>query len=682
MKIAISTVCCMGGPPDETAETLGKHRIDGIEIRLDNNGAVFGAHTPEELAGVRRLFAQKHLQITNLGSSVCLTGYDAGQIKAAKAALDTCVYVGSPAVRIFLGNFCVRTNDPRTPLDREGILRALQEICAYGLEKHLEIWIETHNEYSTGQALAALLRDAACPNLKIIWDIIHPIEEGEAPAQTWSWLGGSIAHVHIKDGICREDPSWHDYLYTPLGDGQLPVQDVLALLRAHNYKGFISFEWESAWRPELAQYPQDLESVLRQWKSYLAGGYLPGFTAPGWYHNIAAKDAHFQAEHFGAGGAIVQPGPAFQFGKWLYDIDTVQAGRAYQFTVQCALKDAASPLAAYALLTFQDKNGAWLSREYTENTSSCPLGLRLDIALTAPAGSSCVTIELGLKGVGSMCWYNPRFTQIPDIPARPVKIAPVYLSMQKHTFTASGNLARIERAVDKAGEKQPDIILLSETINDRGIQRPFAELCETQDGPYCTLLRKKARQYNCYILFTFHETQAGALYNTAMLLGRSGETVGIYRKTHLALVEYERGMTPGTEYPVFETDFGKVGVMICFDCYFPEPARILRQKGAELLLVSTAGDPAVQLMSRAVENGLYVAVAGVNMENSLNILPSKIISPHGEILGHTMDDESFAWAEIDLGKPAASYWLSVGDAVTDPKNLFLKERCPHTYPKE
>ena len=122
--------------------------------------------------------------------------------------------------------------------------------------------------------------------------------------------------------------------------------------------------------------------------------------------------------------------------------------------------------------------------------------------------------------------------------------------------------------------------------------------------------------------------------------------------------------------------------MICFDCYFPEPARILRQKGAELLLVSTAGDPAVQLMSRAVENGLYVAVAGVNMENSLNILPSKIISPHGEVLGQTMNDESFAWAEIDLGRPASSYWLSVGDAVTDPKNLFLKERCPHTYPKE
>lgn len=121
--------------------------------------------------------------------------------------------------------------------------------------------------------------------------------------------------------------------------------------------------------------------------------------------------------------------------------------------------------------------------------------------------------------------------------------------------------------------------------------------------------------------------------------------------------------------------------MICFDCYFPEPARILRENGAELVLVSTAGDPAIQMMSRAIENGLYIAVAGVNMENKYSVLPSKVIAPNGDILAHTMEDEDFAWSEIDLSKRTASYWLSVGDAATDPKNLFLKERCPHTYSK-
>lgn len=303
------------------------------------------------------------------------------------------------------------------------------------------------------------------------------------------------------------------------------------------------------------------------------------------------------------------------------------------------------------------------------------------ISLTAPTGSTSVTVELGLKGIGAVCWYNPQFTEISAISKRPVKIASIYLSMQKQIFTAESNLARIRRAVDKAGSKQPDIILLSETINDRGIQKPFRELCETQNGPYCTLMQEKARQYSCYILFTFHEIENGALYNTAILLGRQGETVGIYRKTHLSLVEYERGMTPGTEYPVFETEFGKIGIMICFDCYFPEPARILRENGAELVLVSTAGDPAIQMMSRAIENGLYIAVAGVNMENKYSVLPSKVIAPNGDILAHTMEDEDFAWSEIDLSKRTASYWLSVGDAATDPKNLFLKERCPHTYSK-
>ena len=121
MKTAISTVCCMGTPPEQITEILQKYKIDGIEIRLDQNGAVLGAETPAQLETISGLISGSGMQITNLGSSVCLTTYDTELIQASKAALDQCIHIHSPAVRIFLGNFCVKTNDPRVPLDRGGI---------------------------------------------------------------------------------------------------------------------------------------------------------------------------------------------------------------------------------------------------------------------------------------------------------------------------------------------------------------------------------------------------------------------------------------------------------------------------------------------------------------------------------------------------------------------------------
>ena len=73
--------------------------------------------------------------------------------------------------------------------------------------------------------------------------------------RTWSEVGKSIAHIHIKDGINRHDPEWHDFKYTRLGEGELPLYDLLDLLKNAGFDGYLSFEWEIAWRPELQELP-------------------------------------------------------------------------------------------------------------------------------------------------------------------------------------------------------------------------------------------------------------------------------------------------------------------------------------------------------------------------------------------------------------------------------------------
>jgi predicted amidohydrolase len=164
-------------------------------------------------------------------------------------------------------------------------------------------------------------------------------------------------------------------------------------------------------------------------------------------------------------------------------------------------------------------------------------------------------------------------------------------------------------------------------------------------------------------------------YNTAVLFDRRGAIVGRYRKTHLPLAEAESGVTPGSDYPVFETDFGTVGILICWDHWFPETARILRTRGAEIILISTIGDAPLQSMARAADNAIPVVVAGADGKT-----PSRIIDAEGSIIGEIASDgDDVCVREIDLDQRRLRHWLSVGTADGDPHNLLLKERRTDTY---
>ena len=123
-----------------------------------------------------------------------------------------------------------------------------------------------------------------------------------------------------------------------------------------------------------------------------------------------------------------------------------------------------------------------------------------------------------------------------------------------------------------------------EIINDtEKLNRVSAEWKER-----CASLAKK---YNAYVVPWDYEAKDGKVYNSSYILDRNGVEIGRYRKCHLTFSEENvRKLTPGSEIPVFDLDFGKVGIMICFDNYFPEVARILGIKGAELVLYPLYGD--------------------------------------------------------------------------------------------
>lgn len=143
---------------------------------------------------------------------------------------------------------------------------------------------------------------------------------------------------------------------------------------------------------------------------------------------------------------------------------------------------------------------------------------------------------------------------------------------------------------------------------------------------YLARVRALAKEYRVSILFGYTEKRQGEFYNAALLVDRDGRTIGQYYKTHLQ--NHDLRFSPGEALPVFETEWGKVGVLICADRRWPETARVLRVKGARLTLIPSYGmwhiDNEWWMRTRSYENENFVAFVHPNV--------AFVADPKGSIL--------------------------------------------------
>ena len=371
------------------------------------------------------------------------------------------------------------------------------------------------------------------------------------------------------------------------------------------------------------------------------------------------------------------------YGKWISTVQGIRAGQTYRFGVSYRPANIASEDTSVAVILswFRDADArALLQRDYANNTGRQGDWRKVERVLEAPAGAVALKVELALRWSdhGSIAWRQPELTEVSPERRRVIRIATTHLQPERPATVAS-NLKQMSSIVDKAGAGRPDLIVLSENVVDRGVGEPLGETAQTIPGPATEMLAQKARQYKTYISTSLHERDGELIYNTAVLIDRAGKLVGKYRKVHLAMEEGERGITPGSEYPVFDTDFGKVGILTCWDNWFVETARILRLKGAELLILPIAGDGVpghwdVISRARAIDNGVFLVASSTVGEST-----SRIVSPEGTVLAETLDPFGIASAEVNLDAVSRVRWLSVGAGKGDPRSLYVKERRPETY---
>jgi len=134
---------------------------------------------------------------------------------------------------------------------------------------------------------------------------------------------------------------------------------------------------------------------------------------------------------------------------------------------------------------------------------------------------------------------------------------------------------------------------------------------DIKTSPYIRKVKGLARRSSTNIVFGYTEYLDGKFYNAALLVGRDGKIIGSYYKTHLQ--NQDRRFARGEDLPVFDLDFGKVGMVICADRRWPESMRALRLKGAEICLMPTYGmchlDNEWWMRTRSYENQMYVCFA-------------------------------------------------------------------------
>ncbi|NQX58650.1 sugar phosphate isomerase/epimerase family protein [Paenibacillus qinlingensis] len=272
MKLSFSTLPCEGWSVDlliASCQTLG---YKGIELKEDHLNAVSLATPEAELTDIAAKFRTAGITITNIGSKIIFNGIGPDEEKALselKQVIRMASTLRAKGVRIFLGTYLRFVEQRVQPKDEARIITYVQEACDYAKAYGVEIWLETHNEYSTGAVLNQFLQRVDRTNCKVIYDIIHPYEFGEKPEDTIRLLGDRCAHVHVKDGEPFADPKIHEWKYTPMGEGQLPLHSIVSLLLESGYDGYFSFEWEPKWRPELKELNLEVPLVLTDYVTYM-----------------------------------------------------------------------------------------------------------------------------------------------------------------------------------------------------------------------------------------------------------------------------------------------------------------------------------------------------------------------------------------------------------------------------
>ncbi len=391
-----------------------------------------------------------------------------------------------------------------------------------------------------------------------------------------------------------------------------------------------------------------------------------------------------EAEHRDGFSVITLSKGTYSLTRIISEVDGIKEN--FYYNIKVDTEAAGEEIDIDILEAYFNADGKELLHQYItdERPSLAPVGaVRLEISLLARG-------SLG----GTVKAYIPTVSELKPYEKREVTLAAVTLDTHSVKDRARAPQDNIDEALAKIDmlckkERKPDVVLFTERFHTMGITyNHLSDSFITIDSDYVKAMQKKAREHGIYICFSMREVDSeGYYYNSAPLIDREGNIVINYHKTHLTMGELAMGLKPGDEIAVYDTDFGRVGIAICWDMFFGDYISLLRDKGVELILNPSLGYWDDINSMRAEDTGAYILTAGGLAEKTAILRPegntdSTKVVDYGNIIDKAdmPKHDGIVYATVDLNERFPVRYLSANSAA-ERRSVYKNEARPDLYGK-
>jgi sugar phosphate isomerase/epimerase len=256
VKLSFSTLGCPNWSFDEIVLRASQYGYDGVAFR--GLGGELDLTKIPEFSPSGRPTTRRRLKEAGLATSMVLTSatlmtQDAKMLEASlrlgESHIDIASDLECPYIRVFGGQIPVGVSHAAA-IRRAG--DRLHRLGEYAKQRGVEVLIETHDDWVVTSRVRRAVESANHPNVGILWDAHHPFRiAGETVAEVWANIGPWVRSVDFKDSITDFDARL-GYRYVQIGDGEIPLKDTLQILKSGGFDGWLTFEWEKNWHPDLA----------------------------------------------------------------------------------------------------------------------------------------------------------------------------------------------------------------------------------------------------------------------------------------------------------------------------------------------------------------------------------------------------------------------------------------------
>ena len=256
MPIAFSTLGCPKWDLNQILSFARSHGFAAVELRglmgnMDLPSQPIFADT--QIEQTKRQFADNNIKIACVSSSARMGEEDptkrTKEIADAKRFIDLAAVLGAPYVRVFGDGATLPKGSPSAEL-KTRVIDGLQHLGDYAGPKNVTVILESHDNFTSSATLKEVFERVSSSHVALLWDAHHTYATaGEDPEFTVKQLGKWIRHTHLKDSVTSGD----DRKYVLTGRGTVPVKRQIDALQSIDYRGYLCFEWEKVWHPDIEE---------------------------------------------------------------------------------------------------------------------------------------------------------------------------------------------------------------------------------------------------------------------------------------------------------------------------------------------------------------------------------------------------------------------------------------------